>query len=141
MRNRIPCQRDARTQLATALRRRPFSACNKGNRRRLHVGNIFPVFYSLHLHCINPCLTLEIQRVSDKSLTHSSIKNEFIPVLLYHFKSTYLLITASDKRSPQTILGQRHIIKGIARFFPIFSHSWDACVLHTNMHGMRRPRC
>ena len=102
---------------------------------------IFPVFYSLHLHCINPCLTLEIQCVSDKSLTHSSIKNEFIPVLLYHFKSTYLLITAGDKRSPQTILGQRHIIKGIARFFPIFSHSWDACVLHTNLHGMRRPRC
>ena len=38
MRNRIPCQRDAGTQLATALRRRPFSACNKGNRRRLHAG-------------------------------------------------------------------------------------------------------
>ena len=41
MRNRIPCQRDAGTRLATALRRRPFSACNKGNRRRLHAGNIF----------------------------------------------------------------------------------------------------
>ena len=39
MRNRIPCQRDAGTRLATALRRRPFSACNKGNRRRLHAGN------------------------------------------------------------------------------------------------------
>ena len=38
MRNRIPCQRDAGTRLATALRRRPFSACNKGNRRRLHAG-------------------------------------------------------------------------------------------------------
>ena len=38
MRNRIPCQQDAGTQLATALRRRPFSACNKGNRRRLHTG-------------------------------------------------------------------------------------------------------
>ena len=32
-------QRDARTRLATALHRRPFSACNKGNRRRLHAGN------------------------------------------------------------------------------------------------------
>ena len=41
MRNRIPCQRDAGTRLATALRRRPFSACNKGNRRRLHAGNFF----------------------------------------------------------------------------------------------------
>ena len=39
MRNRIPCQRDAGTRLATALRRRPFSACNKGNRRHLHAGN------------------------------------------------------------------------------------------------------
>ena len=39
MRNRIPCQRDAGTRLATALPRRPFSACNKGNRRRLHAGN------------------------------------------------------------------------------------------------------
>ena len=39
MRNRIPCQRDAGTRLATALRRRPFSACNQGNRRRLHAGN------------------------------------------------------------------------------------------------------
>ena len=39
MRNRRPCQRDAGTRLATALRRRPFSACNKGNRRRLHAGN------------------------------------------------------------------------------------------------------
>ena len=39
MPNRIPCQRDAGTRLATALRRRPFSACNKGNRRRLHAGN------------------------------------------------------------------------------------------------------
>ena len=38
MRNRIPCQRDTGTRLATALRRRPFSACNKGNRRRLHAG-------------------------------------------------------------------------------------------------------
>ena len=38
MRNRIPCQRDAGTRLATALRRRPFSECNKGNRRRLHAG-------------------------------------------------------------------------------------------------------
>ena len=36
MRNRIPCQREAGTRLATALRRRPFSAYNKGNRRRLH---------------------------------------------------------------------------------------------------------
>ena len=41
MRNRIiPCQRDAGTRLATALRRRPFSACNKGNRRRPHAGNL-----------------------------------------------------------------------------------------------------
>ena len=32
-------QRDAGTRLATALRRRPFSACNKGNWRRLHAGN------------------------------------------------------------------------------------------------------
>ena len=40
MRNRIPCQRDAGTRLATALRRRPFSTCNKGNRRRLHAGNL-----------------------------------------------------------------------------------------------------
>ena len=41
MRNRIvPCQRDAGTRLATALRRRPFSACNKGNRRCLHAGNM-----------------------------------------------------------------------------------------------------
>ena len=31
-------QQDAGTRLATALRRRPFSACNKGNRRRLHAG-------------------------------------------------------------------------------------------------------
>ena len=30
---------DAGTRLATALRRRPFSACNKGNRTRLHAGN------------------------------------------------------------------------------------------------------
>ena len=104
---------------------------------------IFPVFYSLHLHCINPCLTLEIQCVSDKSLTHSSTKNEFIPVLLYHFKSTYLLIIVGNKRSPQTILGHQHIINSIERFFPIFSHSWDVCVLRTNMHGMwpRRPWC
>ena len=29
----------AGTRLATALRRRPFSAYNKGNRRRLHAGN------------------------------------------------------------------------------------------------------
>ena len=28
------------TRLATALRRRPFSACNKGNRRRLHEGKL-----------------------------------------------------------------------------------------------------
>ena len=28
----------AGTRLATALRRRPFSECNKGNRRRLHAG-------------------------------------------------------------------------------------------------------
>ena len=42
MRNRIPCQRDAGTWLATALRRRPFSACNKGNRRRLHAGKAKP---------------------------------------------------------------------------------------------------
>ena len=104
---------------------------------------IFPVFYSLHLHCINPCLTLEIQCVSNKSLTHSSTKNEFIPVLLYHFKSTYLLIIAGNKRSPQTILGHQHIINSIERVFPIFSHSWDVCVLRTNMHGMwlRRPWC
>ena len=40
-RNRIPCQRDAGTRLATALRRRPFSACNKGNRRRLRAGNSY----------------------------------------------------------------------------------------------------
>ena len=39
MRNRIPSQRDAGTRLTTALRRRPFSAGNKGNRRRLHAGN------------------------------------------------------------------------------------------------------
>ena len=39
MRNRIFCLRVAGTRLATALRRRPFSACNKGNRRRLHAGN------------------------------------------------------------------------------------------------------
>jgi len=79
--------------------------------------------------------------VSDKSLTHSSTENEFIPGLLYHFKSTYLPIIAGNKRSPQTILGQQHIINGIVRFFPIFSHSWDARVLRTNMHGMwpRRP--
>ena len=38
MRNRIPCQRDAGTRLAMALCRHPFSACNKGNRRRLHAG-------------------------------------------------------------------------------------------------------
>ena len=36
MQNRIPCQRDAGTRLAMALRRCPFSTCNKGNRRRLH---------------------------------------------------------------------------------------------------------
>ena len=41
MRNRIPCRRDAGTRLATASRRRPFPACNKGNRRRLHAGNLF----------------------------------------------------------------------------------------------------
>ena len=35
----LGAQRDAGTQLATALRRRPFSACSKGNRRRLHAGN------------------------------------------------------------------------------------------------------
>ena len=34
----MPCQRDAGTRLTTALRRRPFSTCNKGNRRRLHAG-------------------------------------------------------------------------------------------------------
>ena len=38
-----PCQRDAGTRLATELRTRPFSACNKGNRIRLHVGNIVPL--------------------------------------------------------------------------------------------------
>ena len=43
MRNRIPCQRDAGTRLATALRRRPFSACDKGNRRLLHAGKIVGV--------------------------------------------------------------------------------------------------
>ena len=36
----VPCQRDAGTRLATALRRRPFSASNKGNRRCLHAGNM-----------------------------------------------------------------------------------------------------
>ena len=40
MRNRVPCQRDAGTRLATALRRRPFWACNKGKGRRLHADNI-----------------------------------------------------------------------------------------------------
>ena len=39
MRNRIPCQRGTGTRLATALCRRPFSACNKENRRHLHTGN------------------------------------------------------------------------------------------------------
>lgn len=29
---------EAGTRLANALRKRPFSACKKGNRRRLHVG-------------------------------------------------------------------------------------------------------
>ena len=63
MRNRIPCQRDAGTRLATALRRRPFSTCNKGNRRRLHAGkdryclygngfsNAFLVIASRAAHC------------------------------------------------------------------------------------------
>ena len=41
MRKRIPCQRDAGTRLATALCRRPFSECNKGNRRRLHAGKLY----------------------------------------------------------------------------------------------------
>ena len=41
-------QRDAGTRLATALRRRPFSACNKGNRRRLHEGN--SLAYSFFCH-------------------------------------------------------------------------------------------
>ena len=47
MRNRIPCQRDAGTRLATALRRRPFSACNKGNKRRLHAGNAISKEYRM----------------------------------------------------------------------------------------------
>ena len=49
-------QRDAGTRLATALRRRPFSASNKGNRRRLHAGNnnhrTFQTFYVIGLHKI-----------------------------------------------------------------------------------------
>ena len=49
MRHRIPCQRDVGTRLATALHRRPFSACNKGNRRRLHAGNLFLEFYGILL--------------------------------------------------------------------------------------------
>ena len=45
MRNRMPCQRDAGTRLATALRRRPFSACNKGNRRRLQQASFWRRFF------------------------------------------------------------------------------------------------
>ena len=53
MRNRIPCQPDAGTRLATALRRRPFPACNKGNRRRLHAGNSTPSLSSLCMRLIS----------------------------------------------------------------------------------------
>ena len=38
MRNLNPEQHDTGTRLATPSRRRPFSECNKGNRRRLHAG-------------------------------------------------------------------------------------------------------
>ena len=48
MRNRIPCQRNAGTRLAKALRRRPFSACNKGNRGRLHAGKAKPKHLEVH---------------------------------------------------------------------------------------------
>ena len=43
-------QRDAGTRLATVLRRRPFSACNKGNRRRLYAGK----------SVVGRCLLLEV---------------------------------------------------------------------------------
>ena len=88
---------------------------------------------------INPSLTLEIQCMCNESRTHSSTKNEFIPLssTIYDFKSTFvhvhLLIIASNKRSPQTILGQQDVINSRVRFFPICPHSWDACVLHKNM--------
>ena len=38
MRHLYPEQHDAGTRLATPTRRRPFSECNKGNRRRLRAG-------------------------------------------------------------------------------------------------------
>ena len=48
MRNRIPCQRDAGTRLAMALRKRRFSECSKGNSLRLqsvvcslHAGKLY----------------------------------------------------------------------------------------------------
>ena len=43
-----------------------------------------------------------------------------------------------QKASPQTIFGQRHSINEVSNICP---HSWDTCVLRTNMHVMwpRRP--
>ena len=38
MRHLYPEQHDTGTRLAMPTRRRPFSECNKGNRRRLHAG-------------------------------------------------------------------------------------------------------
>ena len=49
-------QRDAGTRLATALRKRPFSACNKGNRRRLHAGNFSADMSAPHFSPFNALL-------------------------------------------------------------------------------------
>ena len=60
---------------------------------------------------------------------------------LLFFSFITLVLFAGDKRSQQTILGQRHFINCIARFFQNLSTFWDNRVVPTNMHGMwlRRP--
>ena len=45
------------------------------------------------------------------------------------------LLFTGDKRSPQTILGGTFSVYS-GGFGKICSHSWDAFVLPTNMHGM-----
>ena len=82
--NRIPCQWDAGTRLVTALRRRPFSACNKGNRRRLHAGNfcLWLCCYSYYrgVHYSRVSVRQEGDDFSAKTLCKSSVSLSKWPV-------------------------------------------------------------
>ena len=52
-------------------------------------------------------------------------------------------VIEGDKKCLQIIFGQRYSINRISRFSQNRPHSWDACVVPTNMHGIwpRGPWC